>query len=188
MNLSIASDDRKRVVQPLGRRGQFIVFSAIFMLFIFFLIFSIFFDYLVDNPAMTNDEFVSLQQESTRLTNALMLPGYPRHWNLTTVQRIGLVDDGLLNLSKLDLLSQLTSDTAGYSRSKSLLSIRHDYLIAFSPWDAALSNITKPGSFSSIKDLVGADVGIITKQERVILYQTVNGSRPVTMLVYLYKD
>lgn len=170
------------------KKGQFIVFSSIFMLFVFFLIFSIFFDYLVDNPAMAEDEFLSLQQESTRLTNALTLSGYPKYWDLNSVQRIGLVDDDLLNISKLNNFSQLVQDSTGYERSKILLSIRHDYLITFLPASANISNITKPNSFVNVDALVASDVSSIIKQERVILFPTVNGSMPVIMEVYLYKD
>ncbi len=193
-----------------SKKAQFIVFSAIFMLFVFFLVFTLFFNYLLSNPSFNSDFYDSLQLENSRLSSALLLPGFPVSWDLDSVQRLGLSSNGFLNLTKLYYLYLLDSTESGFDLSKSFLSITNDYLIIVdfnhvldddfvdfindsfnhSLLSVNLINplvIARPSAFNSFDDFLNnSDVGFVAFQKRILLLDYNGSLVPVSLTFYSY--
>lgn len=68
-----------------------------------------------------------VKQDAERIHRSLMQPGYPINWNDSSVERIGLADDGIhLNDSKIGFFSNVS-----YSKAKKLLQVESDFLVYF---------------------------------------------------------
>jgi hypothetical protein len=176
-------------MSSLGRKGQFIIFSTIVLLFLFFLIFTLFFDYLVVIPSISTDEYKFLQEENTRVAEYLLLPGYPISWDNNNVLRVGLVDGDVINETKLAIFKGMSEDLKGYERSKALLGMYYDYLIVFKKDSSVyngLPSIGMPG-IATEDELLASKPATISIQERLVMHEVDGREVPVTMKVYVFK-
>lgn len=114
----------------MNRKAQHLIFSATIMLFLFLLIITLFFDQIFLPRDANEHRYEAVKKEAVRLSDTLVLPGYPHDWQPGDVERAGLTTDGQLNRTKLDNLAQLASDD--YNATKRLLGVRHDYAINIS--------------------------------------------------------
>ncbi|MBW2983349.1 hypothetical protein KY327_03515 [Candidatus Woesearchaeota archaeon] len=111
----------------MNRKAQHLIFSATLVLFLFFLATTLFYDSLFTPPDMGQRRYEAVSKQADRLSDTLVMPGYPLDWNENNVERAGLATDGELNNTKLTQLEKLADDD--YEEAKSVLGIRSDYHI-----------------------------------------------------------
>ena len=110
------------------KKGQIILFSIVMALFVFLLVLTLFFDSIVTRPLIGGDRTAILETEATRLSDSILLPGFPNNWHeMGTPQKIGLSTNNALDLNKINNLSQIAE--TNFDTSKFLLGIQNDYFI-----------------------------------------------------------
>lgn len=164
-----------------GKKGQFILFTTLFLFFLFFATVTFFFEYILVDTNISGEEYKLLQQETTRVADALLLPGYPQGWNNENVQRIGLTNQGYLNKTKLGALKEMNEER--YEDTKTLLGVQNNYLIILKESNNIIEVI---GLFESEEQLVGSQARAISTQERIIPLMENNEAKTVKMKVYTY--
>lgn len=175
------------------KKGQQIIFSTMIMLFVFFLAVTLFTQYLINNPEFVNKDSELLERESIRLADSLLREGYPSDWNQNTVQKVGLMTNGLLDQTKMSHFHVLTNP-AHYDSSKKYLSIQHDYAVIFEDLSTTgpltiPQQVIPAHKFSSEDNITALDASIIQVQERIVSMRSVLDQKiyPVKMRVYVYK-
>ncbi len=177
----------------INRKGQVMIFIGLVAVFVFLLAFTLFFDYLLLSPGVSGEEYRFIQQENSRLADALLLPGYPESWNKESVMRIGLAENNFLNETKAGYFQELTENDEGYETGRSLLGLFYDYLVIIE--DAEGNTIHSIGNYERIpntngfiteEDLKSTNPSAIAIQERTILRET-NGVSNVKIKVYTYQ-
>jgi hypothetical protein len=146
------------------KKAQVITVSILVILFIFLLVLTLFFDSLITRPFINNDRTRTLELEATRLSDSLILPGYPENWHETSsIQKIGLATNNSLDLKKINNLSQLAQDN--YDLSKIHLGIQNDYFIniTYKDNDETKSIIIKSTDFEQEKKFA------ITRQRATLI-------------------
>ncbi|MFP4567371.1 MAG: hypothetical protein ACLFN8_00350 [Candidatus Woesearchaeota archaeon] len=112
------------------KKAQTILFSVMLALFVFLLVLTFFFDSLMTRPVIGNDKTKILENEATRLGDAILLTGYPSNWSKDTVQKIGLMTNNALDQQKIYNLTEIAKNNFG--KSKILLGVQNDYFINIS--------------------------------------------------------
>ena len=97
-------------------------FLAGFLMFVFLLILSI---SLLDSIDARSD-YENVQRQVDLLSNALISPGFPHSWDVSSVVLPGLLSEDKLDYDKLDAF-----DALGYGRSKALLQVTGEYWFYF---------------------------------------------------------
>lgn len=109
------------------KKAQVITVSILVILFIFLLVLTLFFESLITRPFI-NDRTQVLSDEATRLSDSLLLSGYPENWHeIDRVQKIGLTTNNTLDIQKIIRLQQISEES--YALSKIYLGIQNDYFI-----------------------------------------------------------
>lgn len=121
----------------MNRKAQHLIFSATLVLFIFFLATTLFYDSLFTPHDLGRRRYETVSKQADRLSDALVMPGYPDTWDRTDVERAGLTTDGELNQTKLTQLKQLVDDD--YEEAKRLLGVRSDYHLNITHGDGAVT-------------------------------------------------
>lgn len=167
------------------KKAQMILFSILMALFIFLLVLSFFFDSLITKPIMQKDNTKILEREATRLSDSVLLPGYPENWheNGITTRKIGLSTDGKLDENKINNLSVLANQN--YATTKTLLGIQTDYFI----------NITYTNSSGTQQILVNntpitqaLNHNYVITRERITLINQENKKIPAKIVVATYSN
>jgi len=160
------------------KKAQIVLFSIMFGLFLFLLVLLIFFDSIITRPVLLRDHLEILKIEATRLSDTILLPGYPENWHEEeSIQRIGLTDNGILSLSKLNKLANLAN--TDYAKTKILLGIQNDYYvnISYGLKEIIISNITN-NAFPDTKHII--------TRERIALINNTTHIIPAKILIVLY--
>lgn len=168
----------------MNRQAQHLIFGSLFAFFLFFLLFTVFFDYAFVNPSVTADRYEALTVSASRTAAALTQSGYPSGWNAANVQRLGLGEEGLLNTTKVASLHQLAAQANGYEHVRELLSVQDDYLITISYYDGTVESVGK-GALLSEQALLAANPSLLAAQERLLTHPVTR--QPVIITVYLYR-
>ncbi len=180
----------------LDKKGQTMVFMSVLAVFVFLLAFTLFFDYLMVSPRVSTDEYQFIQQENSRLADALLLPGVPLGWNEDTVLRIGLVDNNVLNTTKAGYFQSISQENnngeTGYERGKTLLGLFYEYLIIIE--DQNGDNLYSIGDYQysdegrlTEEHITNLKPATITIQERTVLRRENNRFEPTKIKVYTYR-
>lgn len=166
----------------MNKRAQHILFAGLFAFFIFFLLFTIFFDYIID-PNSLASKHAQVAQDAARAAMTLTQKGYPQQWTIDDVQRAGLADHGLINLTKVAQLQAINQQSGGYERIKQLLGIRYDYLITIQADDLDIA-IGETG-IENEQALLATDPTTLSSTRRALIHPQTR--RPVGLEVYLYR-
>lgn len=161
----------------MDKKAQQLIFSSLFLLFIFFLVLTLFFDDLFATPQLDQQQFDLVSHEATRISDMLLRTGYPADWNLATVRRVGLVTNGAFDEHKLDLLTALR--VQGYEELKPYLGAQYDYLITINQ-----GGTTTVIGEAGVNQATLADhpPAYLAKQTRTIYA----GATPVIITIYSY--
>lgn len=160
------------------KKAQGILFSSMLALFIFFLVVTLFANYLFDAPKITSQNSELLEKQAQRAADNLLSEGYPQNWNLNTVKKIGLLTNESLDEKKLLLFENLVKTQEGYQRSKALLGIQYDYIVTIR------NQTLGDNTIANENELIAANKQEIITKQRMLLD---NRSRPITLKINIYK-
>jgi hypothetical protein len=122
------------------RRAQAWYMDFIFAMIIFTGCIILFYSFF---PNVTTQELTDLDDvylDGRVLSSALLSSGYPTNWTNTTVQRIGIIDDRRLNITKYALFASMTSND--YYRVKDLFNLRADFVVFFQNETGGVTNMS----------------------------------------------
>jgi|FLOH01.1.fsa_nt_gi hypothetical protein len=131
--------------------------------------------------AGVDNNFNEVRSESELLSEYLFSEGVPSDWDNNSVVRIGLLTDDRLNITKLEMLYNMS-----YNESKYYLSTPFDYLIYFQQ-NGTILNISGCGFGPVIlncnQTIVSADHKDLAKISRFVVYN----SSIIEMVLYVWK-
>ena len=111
------------------KNGQAWGFDLIIALVIFLGGLILFYFYAINFPSTEEDVFRGLKYESELVADSLLSEGSPDNWDLNDIQQIGVVSNGKINESKLEMFYNLA--LSDYAKSKALFNINDDYYVYF---------------------------------------------------------
>lgn len=154
-------------------KAQQITLTALFVLFIFSLVLTLFFDELFINPRMNDQRYRHLQREASRAVTTLASDGYPNDWDNYTVQRSGVLTNGIYNETKVKNLANIPYDT-----SKDYLGITSNYFLNITNNDTT----TIIGLFTNEEELIATNPSYLTTQTKTVTSST--GIATITIYTY----
>ena len=126
--------------------------------------------------------------DAQSISSQLLLSGYPTDWTNTTVLRIGIADNNLLNITKLNQFHSLD-----YTFSRIKFGTTNDYLVFFADSNNTVLNINGTcgtGKPSVISDPIGgncAPINITSKTELAKNERYIgHNSSIIKMVVYVW--
>ena len=155
------------------KKAQHLTLTTLFVLFIFFLVLTLFFDEIFINPKMDEQRYRYLQQEASRAARTLASDGYPEEWDSSTVQRAGLLTDGIYNETKAGHLA-----TMPYGDTKDLLGITSNYLLIIKNNGAT----TTIGPYGDEANLLADNPRYLATQTKTVTSET--GIATITIYTY----
>ena len=139
----------------------------------------VFFIYALNNSEESTETFELLTYDGESIADNLISEGYPKNWQTTNVQFIGLTTNNKINQSKLEELYKMIYTDGDYAKTKGKFNTIYDYYFFFEENMTINSNsiegIGKPGISKnniSAKNLI--------KITRLTIYQN------KTMPLYIY--
>jgi hypothetical protein len=160
----------------MQKRGQAWGFDLMIAATIFLIGIVLFYFYSLNYPSEAKDTLESLFYEGNLIADSLLTEGFPVDWDVTNVQRIGLLSNGQINDTKLDRLYLLVSTSDGYDLTKALFNIKQEYYF----------NMSIPMSISGeIVEIIGfkdEENQNLLKITRLTTYQ----DKLVTLDVYIW--
>ena len=84
-----------------------------------------FYFYALNQPGEAPEEIENLFYDGKLIASSILSEGYPEHWNLNNVIRIGILTDNKINESKLDNFWDL--NVLNYPKTKSLFNTQYEY-------------------------------------------------------------
>ena len=121
--------------------------------------------YTINYPGQEEDTIQTLQNEGQLFSESILSEGSPTNWNLTNVLRPGILSNGKINQTKLELFDNLT--TINYNLTKSLFRLKNEYYFYFQE-PVNISGTMK----QTIGLLNSTSPQNLIKITRVVIYQT----------------
>lgn len=88
-----------------------------------------FYFYAINNSGGSEEEILILNGEAKLVSDNLLTEGTPLNWDISNVVRIGIVDNGKINQTKLENYYFMAQND--YQRTKSLFRIVNNYYVYF---------------------------------------------------------
>lgn len=89
-----------------------------------------FFLYTINYPTGEQEKLDDLLYEGNIIADNLLSEGYPENWTTSTVSKIGLLSNRVVDLKKLEYFYNLS--TTDYGRTRAILGTKYNYFINFS--------------------------------------------------------
>lgn len=89
-----------------------------------------FYLYTINYKSSEGSEVDEARFEADLIAASLLSEGIPSSWTTTTVSKIGVINEGKINETKLAMVYNMSQ--LDYSRTKNLFGIRYDYFINLS--------------------------------------------------------
>ena len=151
------------------------------IIFVFAII--VFFLYSLNYPTESQDKLETLFYEGNFIADSFLSEGIPLDWTEDDVTKIGIVDNGKINETKLQRLYNMATPATnidGYLKSKALLNTQYDYFFNFSkPIDFGGSPIPEHG----IGLHPTSNATNLLKVTRLTIYR----NRTVSMDIYVWE-
>ncbi len=163
--------------------GQAWGFDLLIAVSIFFIGLVIFFVYSINYPKEGQQEIELLQYESNYISEILLSEGYPPDWNIGNLGKIGIVNKGKVNETKLERLYNLANSNlnpSGYEQAKYLFNTKYEFFINFSS-PIIIGDLEIPEGGIG-KNFIGENSENLLKTTRITIYQ----NNPTTMNLFLW--
>lgn len=82
------------------------------------------------NAGNPEKKISEMNKEGNLISDSLLSSGYPQDWNSENVVKIGIVDNGKINETKLERFFNLAS--SDYEKTKDIFKTRYDYYFSLS--------------------------------------------------------
>ncbi len=140
----------------------------------------VFFVYSMNQTNEARDTLEDLLYDGKTISNSLLSEGSPKDWNSDNVIKLGILDEGKINNTKLERFYDLS--LSDYARTKTLFKIRTDYYF-FLDEEMIIDGedvvgIGKPGF-----DIEDIDEENIIKIKRFVIYN----DKPVNAYFYVWR-
>lgn len=136
-----------------------------------------FFTYTLNNSTESYDTFETLSYDAETIAGNLMSEGYPKNWDSSNVEIIGLTTNNRINQSKLEEFYNMIYVENNYTRTKNIFNTIYDYYLFFEEnmtvGGASREGIGKPGTtLSSLesKNLIRVTRFTIYQNKTIPLY------------------
>ena len=165
------------------KKAQAWGFDLISAITIFIIGAVLFFMYSINYPKEGQETTEVLQYESNFIGESLLSEGYPKDWNENNVGRIGIVDNGRINQTKIERLYAMAnylSNPNGYQKAKSIFDTNHEFFFNLSI-PITLSNGSQTSSGVG-RNFASQNPVNILKTTRITIYQ----NNPITLNLYIW--
>lgn len=166
-----------------SKRAQAWGFDLLTAVSLFFIGIVLFFMYSINYPKESQETIELLQYESDFISETLLSEGYPADWDENNVGKIGIVDDGKINETKLERFYNLANNNlnpSGYLQAKSLFDTDYNFFVNISVPLVIGGSVIPEGGIG--KDFVGESVSNLIKTTRFTVYQ----NSPVSVNLYVW--
>lgn len=158
--------------------------SLSIILFIFILVLLFFFESLLIAPIASDGKLRLLEREATRLSDSILLPGYPENWDEDSVQKVGLTSNDVLNLTKINNLSGMSYDVAKFR-----LGVQFDFFINISYVDSDNQKTIILINNTDFDSIVGANgKNFVVTRQRASLIRVGYEVFPASLIIMSYVD
>ena len=128
---------------------------------IFVIVIIIYFQYINNLETQEQHTLNELTIDSNYIANSLVSEGYPKDWNTTSVERIGLTDNNhRINSTKLE--SFITMD---YNTTRRMFGTNHHYYMYFED----TNNTVIPVNGTSVIGYYSNDSSYLIKRTRLVI-------------------
>ena len=162
----------------MQKRAQAWGFDLIIATMIFLAGIIIFYIYSLNYPSEGRDTLDSLFYEGGVIAESLLSEGFPDDWTEDNVIKIGLLNNGKVNETKLERLYNLTNTTSGYSQSLSVFNTKYNYYFNFS--ESMVINSAKV-------DYIGKKDPIVENLIKITRF-TAYKNKPVSLNIYIWES
>jgi len=150
-----------------------------------FLIFSmgiiIFFVYAINYTSESKENFEIMLYEGENIVQSILSEGSPVNWNETTVTSIGILNDGKINETKLELFYNFTQ--SNYSTSKTIFDSSYDYYF-FLDNNFTINSVEVDGVGNPSVDRNSISATNLIKITKLTIYK----DKPVTAYLYVWDE
>jgi len=141
----------------------------------------IFFMYSMNQSGEAESKLEILFYEGRVIGNSLVSPGYPENWDSASVATIGLVDNGRINNTKLQILYDMINTENKYSATKNIINTEYDYYFFFEENMTSIGpnvdGIGKPGATRN-----NIEARNLIKTTRFVVYE--NATTPIYLYIW----
>jgi hypothetical protein len=119
--------------------------------------------YTLNYPSQEEDTIQTLKHQGETFSESLLSDGSPTAWTLTDVVRPGILSEGKIDQTKLELFDNLV--TSDYNRTRSLFRLKDNFYIEFQ------ENITLNGIVKGGIGIVPTGEENLAKITRIVIYE-----------------
>jgi hypothetical protein len=159
----------------MGKKAQVWGFDLIIASLIFTFGIITFFLFTLNSSDIERAKIQDITYEGNIIADSLMTSGFPEDWNETNIVRIGIVNKGKINQTKLERFYNLSS--SNYQGTRELFNVKYQYYINISE-KIEINNIEIPsiGAYTE-------NPNNLIKITRVTIYK----DKPVTLNIIVWE-
>jgi len=131
----------------------------------------VFFVYSLNSPSDVKDKFQILTYEGENIINSILSNGEPDNWNENNVQKIGILNNGKINETKLNRFYHLSEND--YQKTREIFNTKYDYSFIIEGYE--ISYIGKEVNLNALN---------LIKITRFIIYK----NKPATAYIYIWEE
>ncbi len=184
---------KNKVFLANQKRGQIWTIDLAIALVLFIGVIFLFYNYSI-SFAREDPLIEGMIKEGGYVSNSLLGSGYPQNWpalGMNNTVSLGLVDDGLLNISKVNTLKTwIDMSLDNYTLSRIKLNTKYNYYIEFYGGSLGLPEGEEPLPEHVGKAYTSDTRQIVKIQRLVAVNDTSSGYkiRPIKLNLYLWTD
>jgi len=140
----------------------------------------VFFIYSINQSVESLEKLDIIFYKGKNVMDNILSEGYPKDWNKDNVIRIGILDNGKINETKLERFYNLTQEN--YFRTKIIFNTEYDYYFFFKNLtigSSAVEGIGKPNT-----NLSNINAENLVKISRVTIYK----NEPKQVYLYVWEE
>ncbi len=164
---------------PVSKRSQAWGIDLTVGAIIFFSAILIFFIYSVNHSGEAKENLEGLSYEGDVLFSNILSEGYPQNWNEANVVKLGILDNGRINQTKLEMFYNLAYNN--YTRTKSIFNLRHDYYFYFT--NMSINSTVMNGIGKPETNWTNINATNLIKITRFTIYQ----DEPKTVYLFIWE-
>lgn len=163
----------------INKSGQIWGTDLVIAAVIFSVTLVFFYIYTFNQSAESEMAFESLSYEGGIITETLLSQGYPEEWNETNVVQLGVLSEGKINETKMEIFYNMSS--GDYFNLKRILNSRYDFYFFLSEnISLSYTEVDGIGAPGITRDNLEAED--IIKIERIVIYK----NKPTTANLYVW--
>jgi len=188
--INIFEYQKKKRDITFSKKSQMWYMDFIIGLTIFTMILILSFRYMGDDYIIQTRDKQSLVHTSKLFSESLMSEGIPQNWTEATVTNPGILSNNKLNLTKLELLNNITLNNYDYIRS--LFELKSEFLFYFTDTNDNIINLTNYTYYGkqgyTKTDIFNLDVEERIQVKRYLVNSYNNISEIISMEIVMWEE